>query len=181
MIVVRVKLSAPLFCGGHLFGGQKPGHEASMSRFSIYSPAVLMLLCACQVGPRPLSDQDRAANQVLTDAFAKHLLAKEFDSVAALYSEDARILPPNRPEVRGRDGVRQFAASYPPVREFRAMNEEIEGSGDVAYVRGRYTAYFLLPGNPVDSGKYLEIRHRQPDGSWKITIDMFNSSLPPAP
>jgi ketosteroid isomerase-like protein len=152
-----------------------------MNRFSLFLPAALVLLCGCQATPAPLSEQDRTANQSLTDAFVKHLLAREFDSLAALYADDGRILAPNRPEVLGRDGVRQFAASYPPLREFRAMNEAIEGSGDVAYVRGRYAAHFALEGNSVDSGKFLEIRRRQRDGSWKITIDMFNSSLPPAP
>jgi ketosteroid isomerase-like protein len=33
----------------------------------------------------------------------------------------------------------------------------------------------------VDKGKYVEIWKKQPDGSWKCAVDMFNSDLPAAP
>ena len=31
----------------------------------------------------------------------------------------------------------------------------------------------------VDAGKFLIVHRRQPHGSWKYAMDMFNSSLPP--
>ena len=52
---------------------------------------------------------------------------------------------------------------------------------DLAYVLGTYTMTIVPPGAPgpiEDSGKYIEIRRRQPDGSWLISTDIFNSDLP---
>jgi ketosteroid isomerase-like protein len=31
------------------------------------------------------------------------------------------------------------------------------------------------PGPVEDQGKFLEIRRRQPDGSWLLAVDIFNS------
>jgi hypothetical protein len=32
----------------------------------------------------------------------------------------------------------------------------------------------------VDAGKYVVIHRRQPDGSWRYGVDIFNSSRPAA-
>ena len=52
------------------------------------------------------------------------------------------------------------------------------GAGDLVYTYGRYTMTLGLAGSPVDSGKYLDIRRKQKDGSWKYEADMFNTSVP---
>jgi ketosteroid isomerase-like protein len=38
-------------------------------------------------------------------------------------------------------------------------------------------------GKPVnDKGKYVTVYGKQPDGKWKVVVDIFNSDLPaPAP
>ena len=63
------------------------------------------------------------------------------------------------------------------------MVDEVGGSGDVAYVRGHYAITVTPPGatRPVsDTGKYVTVSRRQPDGTWPILADMFNSDKPPA-
>jgi hypothetical protein len=52
----------------------------------------------------------------------------------------------------------------------------------MAYVRGTYTMTLAPAGAPEanDSGKFLEVRYRQPDGRWLIAVDMFSSSQPAA-
>jgi ketosteroid isomerase-like protein len=146
------------------------------TRLSTARVASLVILAACQATPRGLSDQDRQANQAITDASVRDILARDFDGLAALYANDGIFMPPNRPAVAGRNAIRQWNATLPPVAGFRATNDEIDGGGDIAYVRGRYAVRFAIEGIPADSGKYLEVRRRQSDGSWKITIDMFNSN-----
>jgi hypothetical protein len=32
----------------------------------------------------------------------------------------------------------------------------------------------------VDNGKYVVVHRRQPDGSWTLGLDIFNSDRPPA-
>lgn len=57
---------------------------------------------------------------------------------------------------------------------------EVGGAGDIAYVYGKYSLTMAPEGKePVkDIGKYIEIWNRQPDGSWKVALDIFNSDLP---
>ncbi len=57
---------------------------------------------------------------------------------------------------------------------------EIAGRGDLAYVRGTYKLKIVLEGHdPIpDTGKYIEIRKKQADGSWLLYRDIFNSDVP---
>jgi ketosteroid isomerase-like protein len=83
--------------------------------------------------------------------------------------------------VRGRAAFENWIATFPRVSRFTLKNEEIDGRADVAYVRGTYTMTIHpegAPGPVEDVGKYLEIRKRQPDGSWLLAADIFNSDKP---
>ena len=61
-------------------------------------------------------------------------------------------------------------------------NEEVRTAGHLAFARGTYQAT-LTPKQdgdriPID-GKYMTILVRQPNGSYKIHRDIFNSNIPP--
>lgn len=60
-----------------------------------------------------LSEADRQGIQSVSDRFRQHLLAKNLDSLAMLYTDDAVIMPPNHAPVIGRSAIREFQASYP--------------------------------------------------------------------
>jgi uncharacterized protein (TIGR02246 family) len=101
--------------------------------------------------------------------------------VAGLYTEDGRVLPPNSDVVQGRSAIEGFVA------EFLAMGASISfdllgahESPDLCAVVGRYELEFRPEGAPPqkDSGKFIEVWRRQPDGSWLMAEDIFNSSLP---
>lgn len=125
-----------------------------------------------------LSAQDVAAIRAGTDQFVSLLLARNFDALVRLYSEDAVFMPPHHPAVKGRQALRSWMAGFPPVTRFTAEIEAIDGRQDLAYVRGTYAMRFQPDGAPRpvdDAGKFLEIRQKQADGSWLLITDMFNS------
>ncbi len=129
----------------------------------------------------PISQEDRAAIQQGSDDFVRHLLAGRADSIGLLYAEDAVIMPANMPEIRGRAAIQSFFAAFPPVAEAALLNDTVVGFGDLAYVKGRYRSRLAATGAALDSGKFLEIRRREPDGSWTFIVEIVNSSvaLPP--
>ena len=142
---------------------------------------VLVSLAACQPpGPAALSEEDIAAIEVTSEAFLKAVLASDWTAVAATYTDDAVLMPPNGPAVEGRANIQTFFESFPPLNEFNLSNVETTGRGDLAYVRGTYKMTIAPEGRDKfdDSGKYLEIRRKQADGSWLIARDMFSSDLP---
>lgn len=135
---------------------------------------------ACKVAPADLSEADRVAIRAATDSFISHQRARRDSATAELFSEDARFMPPNGGITEGRSAIRAWLAAFPPMANFTLTPIEIEGRGDLAYVRGTYS-YTLVgrDGHQIgeDRGKYLEIRRKQPDGKWLMTIDIYNSDL----
>jgi ketosteroid isomerase-like protein len=86
----------------------------------------------------------------------KAAVAKDFESWAALFLNDAIVNPPNEPSVKGRAAIRAWLEKLPPITEFTLKNEKVEGRGDLAYVLGTYTMTITpagAPGPVKDNGK----------------------------
>jgi len=128
--------------------------------------------------PAGLTDADRAAIQTVSDEFVANFLAGNFAGVAALYTEDAVLLPPNEPSATGRAAVEEILSHFPPVTQFHITNVTVEGSGDLAYVHGTFHMAMTGPdGSTIeDTGKFIEIRRKVGD-RWLLAYDIFNSDL----
>ena len=128
-----------------------------------------------------LADKDVAAIKAASDVFSKGMVAGDRAALLKLYTEAASFLPPNDKAVTGRAAIQAWMQNLPPVKEFKLTPVEIDGRGDLAYVRGTFSMTMLPAGAPgpiMDVGKYVEIRPKQADGSWLISVDIFNSDLP---
>lgn len=128
-----------------------------------------------------LSDEDVAAIKASTEAYVQAVSSKDWIAVAALYTEDAVFMPPNQTIVQGREAIQTWMEAFPISTEFNLMAVEIDGHGDLAFVRGTLSITMASEGAPEpikETGKYIEIRRKQQDGSWLIAIDIFNSDLP---
>jgi uncharacterized protein (TIGR02246 family) len=133
---------------------------------------------------RSLSEADIKKIDDVTQAAVSAALAKDFATWAALFLDDAVVNPPNEPAVKGRAAIRAWLEKFPPITEFKLNNEKVEGREDLAYVLGTYTMTITPPGAPgpvKDSGKFVTVVRRQPDGRWLCAVDMFSSDLPTAP
>ena len=136
---------------------------------------------ACQPAPALLSDADIAAIHASADSFTANALARRDSANAAHYSETAVFMPPNQPAVEGRAAIRAWFEAFPPISAFSLTPLEIVGRGDLAYERGTYALTIAASGKTPampDHGKYLAVRRRHADGSWLMTVDIFNSDVP---
>ena len=127
-----------------------------------------------------VSDADRDAIRAAASAWLQAHQTNDWGAVAAMYTEDAVLMPPNQPEIRGRDDIRTWFEENESGNRIELEYVEIDGCGDVAYVRGKYRMTIPVEGGEpiVDVGKLLEIRRRSADGSWLVARDMFSSDLP---
>ncbi len=145
----------------------------------------LILLTGCQApAGNTFTDADKAAIAEDVEAFTTRMLAGQWSDVAATFSEDTVFMPPYQDNVNGRAAVEAWFETFPALVSMEFTDYEIAGSGDMAYVTGHFAMTFSPDGetNISDSGTFLEVRERQEDGSWLVTRNMFNSSLPlPAP
>jgi ketosteroid isomerase-like protein len=147
-------------------------------------PALALASAACgpaaqEVGP--LSEEDVAALEGAIQEYVQSALAGDLDTWAGLWAEDAVKMDPNSPALEGREAIRASMAAL-SMTEFTASVAEVDGRGDLAYVRGAFSARGTVEGMPeplvVEQGKYLTIFKKQPDGTWLIAIDIWNSDLP---
>ena len=104
------------------------------------------------------------------------------DVVTAMrvYEDDAKLLPPNSPTVTGKANIQGFwegAAQALGIRHVSMSTVAVEFIDDTAIEQGEYTLD-LAAGE--DKGKFVVVWKRQPDGSWKWHLDIFNSDLAPA-
>lgn len=157
-----------------------------LRRPSVFPAIALLALVAigcAATEPATLTDPDRAAIRQQHAASVAAANAKDWARWTAGFTEDGVAMPPNSEAIRGRAALLKFAESYPPFTDFTAEVTEIEGSPTMAYARGTYAITITMPGTPPmpDRGKFVEIWKKQPDGSWKITIDIFNSDMPIPP
>jgi uncharacterized protein (TIGR02246 family) len=115
-----------------------------------------------------------AANEVFVATFGKGDAA----GLAALYTEQGQLLPPNAGFQTGRQALQAFwqATIDAGIKEATLETLEVEPHGETAIEVGRYTLY-AEGGQELDTGKYVVI-WKQQGGKWRLHRDIFNSSNP---
>jgi uncharacterized protein (TIGR02246 family) len=148
---------------------------AKMTAQGVQTLALGLLMAACaQV---PVHGEQARARRAIEAAVTRYVAATnqgDAEALAELYAEDAVLLPPDHEPIQGREAIGDFwRQGTDPGLEVRTLRMEVDG--DVGYLVGSYH----LPATeeePADSGKYVLCLRRQPDGSWKLTADIWNSS-----
>ena len=113
------------------------------------------------------------------DEWQAAMNAGDVDGIVALYTDDARLMPPNGETTLGHDGIKATFGALIEAGATVELNEiETQSSGDVAYNVGTYK--LTIGGDVVDQGKYIETWRRGGDGVWLMSNDIWNSDLPVA-
>lgn len=116
------------------------------------------------------------------DAYTKAWVKNDSDAVMRTLASDAVLVPAHaHAPISGQDAIRQFwwPPDQPPtsVTAFTQSVDEIDGTTNLAYVRGTFELSFTSgAGGPVISrrGAFFMIVRRQPDGRWVITRRMWD-------
>lgn len=143
---------------------------------------LVMVLAGCQPAPSSpeLSAADIAAIKATTARWEAAVRAGNWDDAAATFTEDA-VLRFADTVHEGRPAILKFHQAMPPWTPERSIHiDEIRGRGDMAFVMGHSTVTPGAGGAPVVVGRYLDIRLRQPDGTWLFYRDMVSPVPPPS-
>jgi len=138
------------------------------------------------------TEKDVAAINAVQDREVALVATGNADSLITIATSDAELMPPDEPGVHGRDAMRKWAETVfgQATMSGRYTSSDVTVSGDLAVAR--YTADLTMTpkagGAPVtEKIKGIHVMKRQPDGTWKIAQDVWNSdapavapSLPPA-
>lgn len=152
--------------------------------------SVVLVAAGCNSAPPPAPDTraaDEAAVRKADGDWSKAAQTKQVDAWMAFYSDDAVALPPNDKVANSKDSIRKSIAELlglPGLAiSWQPTKVEVARSGDIAYSSGAYVFTSNdAEGKPTtENGKYVEIWKKQVDGSWKCSVDIWNSDLPAAP
>jgi ketosteroid isomerase-like protein len=100
---------------------------------------------------------------------------KDYAGLAALYTDNAKLLPPDAPIVSGRKPIEEFwraAAATLGLISVTLKTLDLEVSGDIACEVGE--AALTLGSGPAKV-KYLVIWRRGGDGQWRLHRDIWNN------
>ncbi|MGW8178319.1 MAG: YybH family protein [bacterium] len=112
------------------------------------------------------------------DKFMENFKSGDAASLAALYTEDGQVLPPNSDFVTGHEAIQAFwqALMDMGIREAKLEILEVESHGDTAIEVSKFT--LLGEGKQMlNEGKYIVV-WKQDQGQWKMHRDIFNTSMP---
>jgi uncharacterized protein (TIGR02246 family) len=127
---------------------------------------------------------DEAAIRAQTTSWEKAFAAGDAKALAALYAEDALLLPPGAASVSGRAAIQEFfvkdVAGAKAAGATFALNPktDVGVSGNMGWESGTYKV--TVKGAVVETGKFLSVS-RKKDGKWLYIRDTWNADAPPAP
>lgn len=123
------------------------------------------------------TDEARSAILAASAAFSRAYVEGDMETLAALYTEDAVLLPPGR-VVRGREAIARYFAPRPGRRNLsHSMRpDDLRIHGDTAVDSGTWTNVWQTgDGEPRRAEeRYLVVWRRGDDGRWRIEYDMWH-------
>ena len=161
--------------------------KKSLLQFSvcILMGVALLLAGSATVGKAADLEAFRAAVQDTMDTYSTATNAEDSDLRISLWDENGIQMAPGAPAVVGKAAIEKGIRGANQALDFEKFTihlEEVQVAGDWGYARGTYSL-FVTPKaggeTASDHGKWLKIFKRQPDGSWKIFRNCFNSDVPP--
>ena len=129
----------------------------------------------------------RPLAQALADMRARFVAAlsrADAEALAALYTEDATLLPPAAAPISGREAIRRFwqAGLDAGIVAIRLEPTRLDHDTRLAYELGRYELQLEPPASRtiIDRGNYVLVHSRQGDHSWRRRVEIFAPVAPPA-
>jgi ketosteroid isomerase-like protein len=116
--------------------------------------------------------------------FMKAAADKGSQGYMSYYAEDSVEVPNGVPLIQGKSNIAKGMGFLDDKNNrliWIPVGADISVSGDLGYTYGNYEFHSKNKegNNIIEFGKYTSIWKRQKDGSWKVVLDMVNSSPNP--
>jgi ketosteroid isomerase-like protein len=148
----------------------------------------LLSLVACaptSVDAPPVDESTEVASlTAAAEAYHEAASTKNAPDVVAKYDDTAVMVPPNAELVQGIAEVQEYRFGFistPGVElEFELVRVEVSESGDMGWTLAVGEITINREGEEPgrDVVRDFHVWHKQPDGSWGVVVDVWNSGMP---
>lgn len=126
-----------------------------------------------QLAEVEIRDHIATANRAFSEAVARG----DAEAMAAVYTDDAVVLPPGSPPVEGREAIAELFRGMLAETALAAIDlesREVRVEGDTAYEVGRAQLTFRsAEAETTTTAKYVVIWKRTAEG-WRWHVDIWN-------
>jgi uncharacterized protein (TIGR02246 family) len=150
----------------------------------VLAPVLLVVCVANCTTTTTQTDSAADRRQIETAASRIWSAVARTDAASALaeYAEDAILLGPGSPMVKGKPAITNNIAGLFRAVSFKDVSggiADITVSGDLAVETGTYSwTVVTSSGSPMpDKGKYVHVWARSSDGTWKVIRYIVNTDL----
>jgi uncharacterized protein (TIGR02246 family) len=141
---------------------------------------LLSVICAIGLTTAAAAEDVRQAIEQVNARFVEAFKGGDAATIASLYTESAKMLPPDATEVVGREAIQELwqGAIDDGVKDLTLKAIDVEACGDLAYEVGSFSIQVPRENNAMATagGNYLVIWQRGADGRWRLHIDTWNDA-----
>jgi uncharacterized protein (TIGR02246 family) len=138
---------------------------------------LLLVATICAAGTAPALAQDKATIQKLNDKFVAAFNKGDAAAIAAMYTNDAAVLPPGSEIVKGKNAIQAFwKKSAEQLGDIKLITVDVKPLGNNA-AREIGTVTLKTKAQPPQdvSGKYVVVWNKT-GREWKLDTDIWNTN-----
>lgn len=163
--------------------------QKSIRLLVLFFIGLLMIQCAPKKEETPifvdqsLTEKDIAAIKAARKNYTNTWLTGDSTQIMATLIKDAVLIPHHGDmPIEGATAIKEFwwpADGLPSkVTEFTSTTEEVDGHGNIAYVRGRFTLVFTYGDQTYSNkGNYLNVLKKNENNEWKLARLIWNDPI----
>lgn len=147
--------------------------------------AMLLLAISCTTPPaEPTVDLESLKTEItnMNAAWAASMNAKDVEAIMAVFADDAQLMPPNKPLIKGKDAIKadmladmeKDTSGMKTTMAF--VTADVWAAGNMITETGAWTVSGP-DGTVLDKGKYMTLWEKR-DGKLLCLRDMYNSDMP---
>jgi uncharacterized protein (TIGR02246 family) len=148
---------------------------------TVFLFSCVSIFLSCATNHADIEAEGQKLTQLSKD-WSKAAATNDTAKILSYWADDAVVMSPGQPTLKGKDAIREMVVGSFKIPGFKISWEPISvsvaQSGDLAYMieANQITVNDSLGKPIVQKNKGVTIWKKQPDGSWKNIVDMWNAN-----
>jgi ketosteroid isomerase-like protein len=152
-----------------------------MTMRTIIAISIFVVLTGCGENKIDTKSEGEKLMQISRD-WSKSAATDSIEKTLSYWADDAVVMSPGQPLIKGKNSIREMVAGTSKIPGFKISWEPlsvvVSKSGDMAYMieQNQITVNDSLGKPLTEFNKGVTIWRKEPDGSWKNVVDMWNAN-----